>query len=175
MKSCVYLNCDIISPLVYTKNIPLVNVYSCGIHISYECSLCDHTIAQHMIKQPRDCMYFISYHFMSHIFKNDDGNYLYLSYDIPLLANRIYHDFGRRNGYRLCNMTYIDKTCPYFIYLVPKFSFSKVLDQFDETEVPLDRLLDAVRNKPFSCLACGGIFESFPSSEVFVAHPCNEL
>ncbi len=175
MKRCGWQYCNNLMSIVSTKNIPLVNAYSCGIHVEYRCSMCDYRIAFHDIKLSCDVIGGINFHFMSHIFKITAGNYLYWSYNEPTLTNNIYYNSDRSNGYRLCNISKVIKSNPHFIYLVPEFSFSIVLDKFDENEVPDWRLLSAVKHKSFSCLICGGQFESFPSGEVFNAHPCNEL
>ncbi len=155
------------------KNIPLVNFCLHKNYISYRCSLCNGNIMQKLHLDIPETTY-INKHFMTyHTFKKSDRNYLYsLQTGSVILFNEIYNRFGRIDGHRICYFTNIIESNPHFIYLVPEFSFSDILDQFDECTVPSWQLLTAMRNKPFSCLICDGQFESFPSGEVFAAHPC---
>ncbi len=179
MEQCRWDYCNKLAFQITTKNIPLINVYSCDIHAIYYCKLCDYKIIHGSLCSNNNISndkLEIDWHFIvHHTFKTSSRNYLYSSPTGMFLANRIYHEHGLGKLSRFCYMSGIIRSNPHFIYLVPEFSFSDVLDQFDEVVVPDWSLLAAMRNKSFSCLICGGLFESFPSSEVFNAHPCNEL
>ncbi len=176
MKQCGWSRCDSFASNVYSCDIPLISAYSCKIHITYYCKLCDHIIMLDITHEGNDISDYkfdIGLHFMmKHTLNPFNGNYLSWSYNQPILVNKIYYTCGRVDGGRFCYLTNILKTNPHIVYLIPEFSFSDILDQFDKAEVPDWRLLSAIQHKQFSCLICDGIFESFPSSEVFAAHPC---
>lgn len=169
MEKCSWTFCDSPVSSIYPYNIPSIVVYSCGVHVSHTCSLCNSAAAG---ESPIDKLE-IGWHLMiQHTLKTTARNYLSCLYDQPILINFNYYKYGLIDGYRFCYLTNIIKTHPHFTVLVPEFSISDILDQFDEGEVPSWRLLSTVLNKSFSCLFCHGVFESFPSNEVFNAHPC---
>ncbi len=180
-EKCVWTRCLNKPSRVYVKDFPLVNVYECGVHTVYYCSLCDYNIGSSMYIDTfngfidREIRH-ISWHFVvNHVFDRFAGNYLIEVLAMPFLVNQYYFThYGLRNyESRVCNISSIIKENPHFMHLVPGFSFSDVLNQFDEIEVPGWRLLSAVRHKSFLCLTCGDGFESFPSYEVFTSHKCN--
>ncbi len=155
---------------IHTNNIRGVESYSRGSYIEFYCSLCGRFLG---CNSDATC---INWHFLAtHTLKETTGNYVKKFRSGITMTNSIYHNSGRINGYRVCNISGIIKSNPHFIYLVHEFSFSDILNQFDEVEVSDWRLLASVRSKTFSCLLCGGMFESFPSNEVFAIHPCNEM
>lgn len=175
MKKCSWNYCNKSAFQVNTKNIPLINVYSCEIHTNWYCSLCDLNIVNYLTNTNDGLDNFqnnITWHVTSHAFKGADGNRVGFSPDgRMMLINNKYFDH-MQNKRKLCYISDITKTYPHFIYLMPEFLFSDILDNFDETEVPDWYLLFIISSKSFSCLICGGRFESFPSNEVFNAHPC---
>ncbi len=173
MEKCSWQPCRSLARQIFTKNILLIDVYSCGSHDTYYCSLCKYYITSRLSYVDNFNINIIRSHIMSfHTFKIDDGNYLYPSSTGLVLANHVYRMCKLSKLYRFCNISNIIEANKHFIYLIPGFSFSDILDQFDEVNVNDWRLLAAVRHKSFSCLMCGGRFESFPSNEVFAAHPC---
>ncbi len=175
MMDCERHGCNNSLFSIQEENNPLVDVYSCGNHITHSCSLCNEHILRRRLNSGVPKTDYITWHFMSsHTLKISNGNYLYGVATGHVLINEIYYKFGRICGHRFCNISDIVKTNPYFIYLVPEFSISNMLDQFDEVCVPAWQLLTAMRSKSFSCLICGGRFESFPSNEVFAAHKCKK-
>ncbi len=175
MKSCGFWSCNKSLFRVRTNHTHAFESYSCGIHVTYHCSLCNDRILRRGSDSGAPEHVYIQWHFMSsHTFKKSARNYLYPSQPGHVLINEIYYKFGQIDGNRFCHMVDVIKSNPHFIYLVPEFSFSDILDQFDEDRVSDWSLLAAVRNKPFSCLMCGGRFESFPSNEVFAAHKCKK-
>ncbi len=173
MKRCEWSVCYDYTYRVCTKDIPLVEFYSCGRHASYYCLLCDEPMGRYLRGNSNDLC--INWHFLAtHTLKESSGNCVNLTFGYIALINNIYYEPQYGNKHKLCYILEILKTYPHFIYLIPEFSFSDVLNQFDEIEVNEWNLLAAVRNKPFSCLMCGGRFESFPSNEVFNAHKCKK-
>ncbi len=182
MEKCSWLYCYNSSSRRYTlscgKIPPLVDVYSCGFHITFYCSLCNHNIVNHAINSDvrlKNYQNQITCHFIAHAFKGAVENHFSWLYNELILVDNDYFVSGRGDRGRFCYVSGIVENNPHFICLIPEFSFSDILDQFDEGEVPDWRLLNSILNKPFSCLSCGGRFESFPSNEVFAAHPCNEM
>lgn len=179
MEICCWTRCLNKPSQIYVKDFPLVNVYECGVHVAYYCSLCDYRIGSSMSNKfngfnDREIRH-MSWHFVvNHVFERSAGNYLIEILAMPALVNRYYFmNCGVRNyESRICNISSILKENPHFMHLLPGFSFSDTLDQFDEIEVPGWRLLSVIKSKPFSCLICCCRFESFPSNEVFNAHKC---
>ncbi len=174
MKQCYWPYCEYLVLRVHNEGNSLLNVYSCDIHTTYYCTICNARIAIRLAETDT-AQNTINVHFMTyHTFRVSTRNYLYHSKDGECLVGSSYHNNKKNAEYVYCFMSDILKTNPYFIYLIPEFSISDILDQFDEGKVPGWRLLAAIIHKPFSCLICGGLFESFPSNEVFAAHKCKK-
>ncbi len=176
MGVCYEPYCYNLSSRVHTKCTTLLKVYSCDIHTSYYCVLCnDRIVISYLAETDIVINNAINYHFMLfHTLRTSAGNHLHCSEIGVLLVGRNYYtEKATKSG--ICHVSDILKTYPHFIYLVPQFSISEMLDQYDNAEISGWQLLASIRNKTFACLACSGLFESFPSKEVFSAHPCNEL
>ncbi len=171
MDICLWPDCNNLTSRINIESNILLNVHSCKFHTTCYCNLCNIRITTELSVDSDITYEYIKCHFMiQHTLRNSSRNYAYQSRDSIILVGS-----SCMNGYfgsGICNMSDVFKTNPHFIYLVPQFSISDMLDYFDEAYVSEWRLLAAIRNKPFSCLACGGIFESFPSNEVFNAHKC---
>lgn len=171
MSKCGWSQCDNMVFRITREDFPLVNINACGNHATYLCSLCGDTFLNYAYLDPNGVRSAntsnINWHFMNkHTFNKYSSNLLYSSWKGPAIGNDVYTKY--------CYIKNIIKNNPYFIYLVPEFSFLDVLDQFDENDIPHDRLLAVIRYKQFSCLLCEGRFESFPSSEAFAAHKCKK-
>ncbi len=177
MTTCYWPFCNSETILSDEKIRPFINSHVCDLHINYQCLLCgvSMTAPRFKIKDIKNNAGIdrINYHFMSiHTLKSSSKNYVYWTQNDQILSTS---DFYRNMHERKqVSVSDIIKFVPHFIYLIPEFSISDMLDQFDEVIIPYNRLLSALRHRQFSCLLCEGRFESFPSNEVFAAHKCKK-
>lgn len=188
-KKCLSMGCvgdmypckNDLSPF-YTR---LVAVYSCRFHVIYLCCLCRQIVG---IWLERDIstnqirlIAMINHHYIEkHSFDRSRGNYSFQQQSGIMLANKTYRDilygFGR-NTSKISHYCYLDNILlnyPHFICLRPEFSFSKLMNRFDDDYAINEfDLFALILNKTFSCVICGGVFESFPSCELYMAHKCD--